>query len=140
MAKPSREGHVEETLRRILAATLTTEAEDPLLAQVTISEVRLNRDRTVATVFYTVMGEEDDRRAVSSALSRAGGFLRQRIGEQTRLRSVPELRFRFDSSLDRSFHVEGILERLERERQERERAAEASPEGSERPERGENDG
>ncbi len=109
-----RDGHLEETLRRVLAATLAQEVDDPRVGFVTVSEVRLNRDRTVADVFYTVLGGDDERRASLVGLKRARGFLRQAIGENTRLRQVPELRFRYDESLDRSFRVEQILERIHR--------------------------
>ncbi len=109
-----RDGHLEETLRRVLAETLTQEVDDPRVGFVTVSEVRLNRDRTVADVFYTVLGGEEERRASLSGLKRARGFLRQAIGENTRLRQVPELRFRYDESLDRSFRVEEILDRIHR--------------------------
>ena len=109
-----RDGHLEETLRRVLAATLTQEVDDPRVGFVTVSEVRLNRDRTVADVFYTVLGGDGERRASLVGLKRARGFLRQAIGENTRLRQVPELRFRYDESLDRSFRVEQLLERIHR--------------------------
>lgn len=109
-----RDGHLEETLRRILAETLTTGIDDPRVGFVTVSEVRLNRDRTVATVFYTVMGDDEDRQTSLAGLKSARGYLRQTIGERTRLRQVPELRFRYDESLDRSFRLEALLDDLGR--------------------------
>ncbi len=108
----SHSGHLEETLRRILASALTTEVEDPRVGFVTISEVRLNRDRSVAQVFYTVMGDEEERARSLAGLKRARGFLRQIIGDHTRLRQIPELRFQYDDSLDRSFRLEKILDEV----------------------------
>ena len=105
-----RDGHLEETLRRIVAEAIMNQVEDPRVGFVTVSEVRLNRDRTVAEVFYTVLGDEDDRAVSLAGLKRARGFLRQLIGDQTRMRQVPELRFKYDESLDRSFRVEEILD------------------------------
>ncbi|HKK72208.1 MAG TPA: 30S ribosome-binding factor RbfA [Candidatus Krumholzibacteria bacterium] len=109
-----RDGHLEETLRRVLAATLAQAVDDPRVGFVTVSEVRLNRDRTVAEVFYTVLGGDEERRTSLAGLKRARGFLRQAVGENTRLRQVPELRFRYDESLDRSFRVEELLDRIHR--------------------------
>lgn len=111
-----RDGHLEETLRRILAETLTTGIDDPRVGFVTVSEVRLNKDRTQAQVFYTVMGDEEARATSLRGLKHAKGHLRQIIGEQTRLRQVPDLRFHYDDSLDRSFRIESILEEIARER------------------------
>ena len=108
-----REGHLEETIRRVLAESLNREVRDPRIGFATISEVRLNRDNTVAQVYFTVMGDEIDRKKTLAGLRSCQGFLRQRIGDQLRLRSLPELRFRYDDSLDRSFQVERILGDLE---------------------------
>lgn len=115
-----RDGHLEETLRRIIASALHLEVEDPRVGYVTVSEVRLNRDRTVAQVFYTVLGDEEERRTSLEGLKRCRGYLRQIIGDQIRMRAVPELRFTYDDSLDRSFRVEEVLDRIAAEREDRE--------------------
>ena len=115
-----RDGHLEETLRRILATALQFEVEDPRVGFVTVSEVRLNRDRTVARVFYTVLGDEEARRTSLEGLKRCRGYLRQIIGDQVRMRMVPELRFTYDESLDRSFRIEETLNQIEKEREGRE--------------------
>ena len=104
-----RDGHLEETLRRIIAEALVQEVQDPRVGFVTVSEVRLNRDRTVAQVFYTVLGDEDDRKTTLAGLKRCRGFLKQKIGDAIRLRNLPDLRFRYDESLDRSFRIEEML-------------------------------
>lgn len=112
-----RDGHLEETLRRIIAQALDRDVEDPRVGYVTVSEVRLNRDRTVAQVFYTVLGDEEERSTSLAGLKRCRGYLRQIIGEQIRMRSVPELRFTYDDSLDRSFRIEETLDRIAAERE-----------------------
>ena len=90
--------------------------EDPRVGFVTVSEVRLNRDRTVAQVFYTVLGDEEERKTSLEGLKRCRGYLRQIVGDQIRMRAVPEIRFTYDDSLDRSFHIEETLERIATER------------------------
>lgn len=112
----ARDGHLEETLRRILAEAITTGLDDPRVGFVTVSEVRLNKDRTQAQVFYTVLGDEEARATSLRGLKNAKGHLRQIIGDQTRLRQVPDLRFRYDESLDRSFYIESLLDGIAKER------------------------
>lgn len=114
----ARDGHLEETMRRILAEEIATGIDDPRVGFVTISEVRLNRDRTIAEVYYTVLGDDEERATSLAGLKRARGYLRHVIGENVRMRQLPELRFKYDESLDRSFRVEQALERLGREREE----------------------
>ena len=112
----ARDGHLEETLRRIIARALDEQVEDPRVGYVTVSEVRLNRDRTVAQVFYTVLGDEEERQKSLAGLKRCRGFLRQLVGDAVRMRVVPELRFTYDESLDRSFRIEEALDRIAAER------------------------
>ncbi len=112
-----RDGHLEETLRRIIASALQLEVEDPRVGFVTVSEVRLNRDRTVAQVYYTVLGEEEDRKTSLEGLKRCRGFLRQIVGDQVRMRMVPELRFVYDDSLDRSFRLEETFDKIAKDRE-----------------------
>jgi len=126
-----RDGHLEETLRRIIASALHLEVEDPRVGFVTVSEVRLNRDRTVAQVFYTVLGDEEERKTSLEGLKRCRGYLRQIVGDQIRMRAVPEIRFTYDDSLDRSFSVEETLDRIAKERQAQPQAPEVTPEQDE---------
>lgn len=108
-----KDGHLEETLRRILAEAISQEVSDPRVGMVTVSEVRLNKDNTVAEVFVTAMSDDpDERRKSLKGLRNAKGFLRGKIGDAVRLRVLPDLRFRYDESLDRSFRVERLLDEI----------------------------
>jgi ribosome-binding factor A len=126
-----RDGHLEETLRRIIASALHLEVADPRVGFVTVSEVRLNRDRTLAQVFYTVLGDEEERKTSLEGLKRCRGYLRQIVGDQIRMRAVPEIRFTYDDSLDRSFGIEETLARIEAERKGQQPDPEDVPEQDE---------
>ncbi len=107
-----REGHLEETLRRIIAQALVDRVKDPRIAFVTINEVRLSRDKTSAQIFYTVLGSDEERRKSMQGLRSSAGFLQSIIGDSLRLKTIPRLHFRYDDSLDRSFRLEEILDDL----------------------------
>jgi len=107
-----RDGHLEETLRRIVAQALVKDIKDPRIGFVTVSEVRLNGDHSVATVFYTVMGDEEERRRSLEGLKSCARFVRQIIGDQLRLRTVPKVFWRYDDSLDRSFRLDEVLDEV----------------------------
>ncbi|MCT6855757.1 MAG: ribosome-binding factor A, partial [Bombella apis] len=61
-----------------------------------------------ATVFVTRLGR-DDVEAVLPALKRVAPFLRKRLATALRLRTVPELHFQPDISLEHAMEVETIL-------------------------------
>ncbi len=95
-------------LKEVLAVALQRETREDALHDVVVTEVEVTRDLSLARVFfYTPRGA--DLKDVTTALERASGFLRRRLGEEIRMRQVPELRFVLDQSIDRAERIEGIL-------------------------------
>lgn len=100
------------TLRRALGELIAAEIKDPRVGMAAVSEVRLNRDQTVAEVFVSVVGEDEERRDTLQGLRKARGFLQGRLADLLRLRRTPDLRFVLDDSLERGMNVEALLEGL----------------------------
>jgi ribosome-binding factor A len=114
-----RRARVEHLLRAELASLLQTEAKDPRLATVTVSEVRMTADLRQARVFFRLLDGTADAKALTKALERAAPFLRRQLGRRLRLRRIPELQFFYDESIERHDRIERILQELEVERVER---------------------
>ncbi|MBI4261561.1 MAG: 30S ribosome-binding factor RbfA [Actinobacteria bacterium] len=114
MAGHSRMDRVSEEFREVLAEEIP-KLKDPRIGFVTVTGVTVSPDLRRATVFYTVLGEESDRRATAAALRSARSRLRSEVGRQVRLRFLPELEFEEDDAVERGSRVEEILERLHRE-------------------------
>lgn len=105
--RPKRVG---DQLRGILAELLQFEAKDPEIGFVTITEVRMSPDLHYATVFVSVLDDEEDAAERSlAALRRAQPFLRTEAGRRLRLRQTPELRFKLDDTLAHSQRIESLL-------------------------------
>ena len=94
-----RSERVAGELRRELAQLIQRELKDPAVGFVSVSDVEVSRDLSHAKVFVTVF---DEAAAADSlrALNKAAGFLRRRLGQEMRMRSVPELNFQHDSSVE----------------------------------------
>lgn len=91
---------MSDQLMRELALLLSEEIQDPRLELVTISGVRLNQDLSVATVLYTLHGDDARMKAAADGLNQAKGFLRKQIGSRMKTKFVPELRFQRDEFLE----------------------------------------
>ncbi|MCT6839366.1 MAG: 30S ribosome-binding factor RbfA [Bifidobacteriales bacterium] len=107
----TRQLRVAEEVRHVLADVFArTEFRDPELygVTITVTEVRVSPDFRHATVFVTRLGR-DDVEAVLPALKRVAPFLRKRLATALRLRTVPELHFQPDISLEHAMEVETIL-------------------------------
>jgi ribosome-binding factor A len=104
-----RRARVEHSLRAELASLLQLEAKDPRLATVTVSEVRLTPDLRQARVFYRVLDQGADRKALEKALGQATPFLRARVGRSLGLRVTPTLQFEYDTTPDAARRVDELL-------------------------------
>lgn len=114
-----REERVGAELQRELALLLRDEVRDPRLSQVTIQEVRVVRDLSHARVFFTVM-DRDQARKTEKALNKAAGFLRHSLGDRVLMRTVPQLHFEYDHSLEDGMRLSSLIDRAVADTPERE--------------------
>jgi ribosome-binding factor A len=114
MAKEyARTQRVADYLQRELASLIQHEVRDPRLGMVSITGVDVSRDLGHARVFYTVMNVDsgDDAGESTEVLNKAAGFLRKQLSRDSSMRSVPQLRFYFDSSVGRGRELEDLIRR-----------------------------
>jgi len=112
MAKEySRTQRVADYLQRELATLIQHEIRDPRVGMVSITGVSVSRDLGHAKVYCTVLGSDTSEEASASmaALNKAAGFLRSQLSRDSSMRSVPQLRFYFDSSVGRGRHLEDLI-------------------------------
>ena len=84
-------------IREIVSDAIIRKVNDPRLAPLTtVSRVTVSGDLTIATVFFTVVGDEAVERRSLAALQHARGFIQHLVAEQIDMRQSPELRFELD--------------------------------------------
>lgn len=113
MPQGGRPERVAEELREVLAEEIP-KLKDPRVGFVTVTEVDVTPDLRRAVVYYTVMGEERERKATRAGLRSAAPRLRGEIGRQIRLRFLPDLDFREDESRERGDRVEELIREIRR--------------------------
>ena len=110
MADSPRALRLAGTIKKIVARALEAEIKDPRLGFVTVTDVRVTGDLQQASVFYTVLGSEEDRENTAKALASAKGRLRSMVGADLGIRLTPSLEFHLDAvpetaaSLEKSLH------------------------------------
>lgn len=105
------------SLRDLLVELLTRRVGDRRVQDVSVTGVEVSRDLSVARVYYNLLGERTERRVAQRGLESVAGFLRREAGRHLRLRTIPELRFVFDDSLERGARIETLLRDIESERE-----------------------
>ena len=105
----NRSERVAGSLRRELATIIQMELKDPDVGFIGLSDVEVSRDLAHARVFVTVF-EADKADATIRALNQASGWLRSKLGQAMRIRSVPELHFHHDSSVETGRHMDELID------------------------------
>jgi len=100
---------VADRIQVIVAEMLERRIKDPRLGFVTVTDVRVTGDSQNASVFYTVLGEEDMVASTAAALESAKGVLRAEVGKQLGMRHVPSLEFIHDALPENARHLDELL-------------------------------
>jgi ribosome-binding factor A len=108
MASP-RVRKVADRIQVIVAEMLERRVKDPRLGFVTITDVRVTGDTQNASVFYTVLGEQEQLDGTAVALESAKGLIRAEVGRQLGMRHVPTLEFIADALPDSARHLDEVL-------------------------------
>ena len=106
-----RSARIADQIQRELAEVVRTELRDPRVGSlVTFTGVELSRDQSHAKVFFTVLGAQSDIDAALEGLQRAAGFLRSQLAHRLSTRSVPELHFHYDESVERGVRLSKLID------------------------------
>ncbi len=109
-----RQARVGEMIKRDLAEIMQKEITDPRLALVSVTSVDVAQDFSIAKVFISSIGDEQEKVAALKALQGAAGFLRGRLGHMLDLRTVPKLVFRYDIGVERGVRMFELLREEQR--------------------------
>ncbi len=100
---------VADRIRVIVAEMLERRIKDVRLGFVTITDVRVTGDSQHASIFYTVLGDDEQRAASGAALESAKGLIRSEVGKQLGMRHTPTLEFILDGLPETAAHIETLL-------------------------------
>lgn len=112
-AKPGRGQRVAEQIARDLAEIIPLEVRDPRVGLVTITGCEITPDYAHARVFFTVIGS--DPAQCVQGLNAAAGMLRNKIFKKLRIHTVPTLHFVHDTSVERGFEMDRVINEAMRE-------------------------
>ena len=100
---------VNDLLRRVLAEVIEERLRDPRLGFVTLTGVETSPDLRQARVYVSVLGSPEAVRTSVKILNNARHFLRNELRREVELRTLPELRFVFDTSLEHADRIDRLL-------------------------------
>lgn len=108
----SRTSRIGEVIMRELAQMIQQEVSDPRVGMVTVSHVDVTSDLKQAKVYVTRLNgveSENDAKECIAGLTNAAGFLKRGIAKRVEIRTIPDLRFLYDKSLEHGFHMDELI-------------------------------
>jgi ribosome-binding factor A len=102
---------IADRIHVVVAEMLERRIKDPRLGFVTLTDVRLTGDGQQATLFYTVLGSEEEMASTAAALESAKGVLRSEVAKQLGTRTAPTLTFIHDALPDEARALDEVLAR-----------------------------
>jgi ribosome-binding factor A len=108
----TRQRKVQELLVQEISDIVRRELKDPRIGFVTITDAQVTPDLRHARVFFSVLGEAEQREETGKALNRASGFVRGEFARRAQMRYVPDIRFEFDTALERGLRISQLLEQV----------------------------
>lgn len=106
----SRTRRVGEQIQRELASLIQQELHDPRIGMITVSAVDVAPDFSHAKVYITRLGTEGEQQAAVKVLNQASGHLRSSLAHRLFIRTVPQLRFRYDHSVSQGNRLSALID------------------------------
>ena len=99
---------ISAQLRRDIGDLVHEAVREHGIPSVSVSDVEVTRDLAHAKIFVTVL-DPQSAKEVLAALKELAKEFRFQLGKRMRIRSLPELHFHYDDSVDRGERIEALL-------------------------------
>ncbi len=109
---PQRADRVAQRIKVIISEVLIKHVNDPRIGFATITQVQVSPDLRNARVFFSVLGDDKRKEDALAGLESAKRFIRKHLGDELDLRTVPEIEFRFDDSIEKSSKIWNMMNNL----------------------------
>ncbi len=120
MPPPLRMKRINDRIKEILSIVLLTKIEDPRLMNVSVTDVKVDRELDFANIYVSSLDNDDSPEEILEALKRASGYLKYEISEEIDLRIMPKLRFFWDSTPQKADRIDTLLAQIKAENEARE--------------------
>jgi ribosome-binding factor A len=106
-----RDKRVAELLKEEISAIIFSEVKDPRVKNVSITEVVVSKDLSVAKVYFRTLIKEDSEDSLNG-LNKSAGFIKSRLVKNIRLKHIPTLEFFYDDTLDNVIKIETLIKEI----------------------------
>jgi len=98
-------------VKKVLSEALPS-LKDPRIGFVTVTGVRTTKDLSLATVYVSVLGSEEEQSRTLDGLRSAHGVLQAQVARELGTRRTPVLTFEYDPAIERGVRLTKIIDEL----------------------------
>lgn len=106
-----RSRRVSDLLKEEIAEIIQRRLKDPRVGFVTVTDVETTDDLKMARVYISVLNKEE-RESTLGILNSAKSFIRTEVSKRVRMKSVPSLEFRLDTSVEYGAKIERLIREI----------------------------
>ncbi|HFI0934156.1 TPA: 30S ribosome-binding factor RbfA [Streptococcus suis] len=115
MANHFRTDRVGMEIKREVNEILQKKVRDPRVQGVTITDVQMVDDLSMAKVYYTIMSNlASDNQKAQTGLQKATGTIKRELGRKLTLYKIPDLVFEKDQSIEYGNKIDEMLRALDK--------------------------
>ncbi len=115
MPSPLRMKRINDRFKEVLSVILLTKIADPRLADVSVTDVKVDRELDYANIYVSAPQGRVREKEVLEALNHAAGFIKYELANEIDLRIMPKLRFFWDVTPERADRIDTLLALLREE-------------------------
>ena len=119
MTEGKRSEKVADLIQKEISEMLVRTIKDPRIGFVTITRVSATGDCRQAKVYFSVMGDMEERNRSIEGLNSAKGYIRKTLGRRLGLRYTPEIMFQFDPSVEYGIRMEELIHHIHIQEEEK---------------------
>lgn len=106
-----RSQRVSHLLRDEIADIIMNRVKDPRLGFVSVTEVEVTADLKMAKVFVSILKDEE-KELTMEILNSAKSFIRSELAKRLKMRFIPTVEFRIDTSIEYASKMESLFKKI----------------------------
>jgi len=115
MADSRRVKKYADSIKKAIGSIIEFKLNDPNKGMITVTRTKVSPDLKIATVYYTVLGDDEQKGKSKAVLDKSVYFIRNELKPYITARWLPELRFFYDDSMEYAQHINELLQKIKKD-------------------------
>jgi ribosome-binding factor A len=103
-----RSQRISDLLRKEVADIIMYKIKDPRVGFITVTGVDVTDDIKIAKVYVSIL-QDEEKKTTLDILNSAKSFIRTELSKRLRMKFIPSIEFRLDTSIEYGNRIERLL-------------------------------